>query len=72
MPDGRERRTSARAVSTPAAAIDAIWRTESPKLVGALTCLVRDLAVAEELAHDAVVAALEQWPRDGQRIRPRG
>ncbi|MDP1921003.1 MAG: RNA polymerase sigma factor [Myxococcales bacterium] len=52
-------------MSTPAAAIDAIWRTESPKLVGALTRLVRDLAVAEELAQDALVAALEQWPRDG-------
>jgi RNA polymerase sigma factor (sigma-70 family) len=46
-------------------AIEAIWRVESPKLVGALTRLVRDLAVAEELAQDALVAALEQWPRDG-------
>ncbi|MFZ5443359.1 MAG: RNA polymerase sigma factor [Myxococcota bacterium] len=47
------------------ATIDATWRRESPKLIGALTRLVRDVALAEELAQDALVAALEQWPRDG-------
>lgn len=48
-----------------AAAIDAIWRLESPKLIGALARMVRDVGAAEDLAQDALVAALEQWPRDG-------
>jgi RNA polymerase sigma factor (sigma-70 family) len=38
---------------------------ESPKLIAALTRVVRDIGLAEDLAHDALVAALEQWPRDG-------
>jgi len=46
-------------------AIDAVWRIESPKLVGALTRMVRDVGVAEDLAQDALVAALEQWPGEG-------
>jgi len=46
-------------------AIDAVWRIESARLVAALTRLVRDVGVAEDLAQDALVAALEQWPRDG-------
>ncbi len=46
-------------------AIDAVWRIESPMLVAALTRVVRDVGVAEDLAQDALVAALEQWPRDG-------
>jgi RNA polymerase sigma-70 factor (ECF subfamily) len=45
--------------------IDAIWRIESPRLIAGLTRLVRDIDVAEELAHDAVVAALTQWPQSG-------
>ena len=45
--------------------IDAIWRIESPKLVAALTRFVRDIGLAEDLAHDALVAALEQWPSSG-------
>jgi len=52
------------------ATIDAIWRTEAPKIIGGLTRLVRDLATAEDLAHDALVAALEQWPTDGVPDRP--
>jgi RNA polymerase sigma factor (sigma-70 family) len=51
--------------SDPARAIDAIWRIESAKLIAALTRMVRDIGVAEELAHDALVTALEQWPRSG-------
>lgn len=47
------------------AAIDATWRRESPRLVAALSRLVRDVGLAEELAQDALVAALEQWPREG-------
>jgi RNA polymerase sigma factor (sigma-70 family) len=46
-------------------AIDAVWRIESPKLIAALTRMVRDVGVAEDLAHDALVAALEQWPAEG-------
>ncbi len=50
---------------TAASTIDSLWRTEAPKIIAALTRLVRDVAIAEELAQDALVAALEQWPRDG-------
>ena len=46
-------------------AIDAVWRIESPKIVAALTRITRDVGVAEDLAHDALVAALEQWPGEG-------
>jgi RNA polymerase sigma factor (sigma-70 family) len=46
-------------------AIDAVWRIESPKLIAALTRIVRDVGVAEDLAQDALVAALEQWPDEG-------
>src|ERR1700733_11883507 len=46
-------------------AIDAIWRIESPRLIAALTRLTRDIARAEDLAQDALVAALEQWPTTG-------
>ena len=44
------------------AAIEAVFRIEWPKLIAGLTRVVRDVGVAEELAHDALVAALEQWP----------
>jgi RNA polymerase sigma-70 factor, ECF subfamily len=54
----------------PHATIDAIWRTEAPKIIGGLTRLVRDLATAEDLAHDALVAALEQWPSEGVPAKP--
>jgi RNA polymerase sigma-70 factor, ECF subfamily len=46
-------------------AIDAVWRIESARLIGGLTRIVRDVAVAEDLAQDALVAALEQWPQSG-------
>src|SRR5213593_2904838 len=46
-------------------AIDAVWRMESPRLIAGLTRIVRDLGVAEDLAQDALVAALEQWPKSG-------
>jgi RNA polymerase sigma-70 factor, ECF subfamily len=45
--------------------VDAVWRIESPKLIASLTRIVRDIGVAEDLAHDALVAALEQWPESG-------
>jgi RNA polymerase sigma factor (sigma-70 family) len=46
-------------------AVETVWRLESPKLIAALTRVVRDLATAEDLAHDALVAALQQWPGQG-------
>ena len=46
-------------------AIDAVWRIESPRLIAGLTRIVRDVGVAEELAQDALLAALEQWPAGG-------
>jgi RNA polymerase sigma factor (sigma-70 family) len=46
-------------------AIDAVWRIESAKLIAGLTRMVRDVGVAEDLAHDALVVALEQWPDSG-------
>lgn len=45
--------------------IDAVWRLESPRLIGTLMRVVRDLDLAEELAQDALVAALERWPASG-------
>jgi RNA polymerase sigma factor (sigma-70 family) len=51
-------------------AIDAVWRIESPRLIGGLARIVRDVGVAEELAQDALVAALEQWPESGVPDNP--
>ena len=51
-------------------AIDAVWRIESAKIIAALARIVRDVGVAEELAHDALVAALEQWPAEGVPRNP--
>ena len=45
--------------------IEAVWRIESPRVIAALTRLTRDIARAEDLAQDALVAALEQWPQSG-------
>ena len=52
------------------AAIEAVWRLEAPKLTAGLMRLVRDLGAAEDLAHDALVAALEQWPAAGVPRNP--
>jgi RNA polymerase sigma factor (sigma-70 family) len=46
-------------------AIEAVWRIESARLIASLTRIVRDVGRAEELAQDALVAALEQWPESG-------
>jgi RNA polymerase sigma factor (sigma-70 family) len=46
-------------------AIDAVWRIESARIIAGLTRIVRDVGLAEELAQDALVAALEQWPQSG-------
>ena len=51
-------------------AIDAVWRIESPRLIAGLARIVRDVGLAEDLAHDALVAALEQWPKEGVPRNP--
>jgi RNA polymerase sigma factor (sigma-70 family) len=50
--------------------VEAIWRIESAKVIATLTRLVRDVGVAEDLAQDAFVAALEQWPQSGVPDNP--
>ncbi|WP_298576904.1 RNA polymerase sigma factor [uncultured Luteimonas sp.] len=50
--------------------IDAVWRTESPRIIAALMRLVRNLDLAEELAQDALVTALERWPASGVPDNP--
>jgi RNA polymerase sigma-70 factor, ECF subfamily len=51
-------------------AIEAVWRTESARLIAGLTRIVRDVGVAEELAQDALVIALERWPEIGVPRNP--
>jgi RNA polymerase sigma factor (sigma-70 family) len=51
-------------------AIDAVWRIESARLIAGLTRIVRDVGLAEDLAQDALVAALEQWPESGIPDKP--
>src|SRR5271168_3299252 len=65
------RRAEHKAVATDThRAIDAVWRIESPRLIAGLTRMVRDVGVAEDLAQDALVAALEQWPKSGVPDNP--
>ena len=52
------------------ASIEAVWRIEAARLVAGLTRMVHDVGLAEELAQDALVAALEQWPREGVPRNP--
>jgi RNA polymerase sigma factor (sigma-70 family) len=51
-------------------AIDAVWRIESARLIAGLARIVRDVGIAEELAQDALVAALQQWPESGVPRNP--
>jgi RNA polymerase sigma factor (sigma-70 family) len=51
-------------------AIEAVWRIESPRLIAGLARSVRDIGLAEDLAQDALVAALEQWPESGVPDNP--
>lgn len=54
----------------PNAAVETVFRLESPRLIAGVARIVRDVGIAEELAQDALVAALEQWPRDGVPDNP--
>ena len=56
--------------SEPAAVAATVWRAEAVRLVAGLTRLTSDLSLAEDLAQDALVAALEQWPSDGVPANP--
>jgi RNA polymerase sigma-70 factor (ECF subfamily) len=56
--------------SSTSGVIDAVWRIESPRLIAGLTRIVHDIGVAEDLAQDALVAALEQWPKSGVPDNP--
>lgn len=51
-------------------AIDAVWRIESARLIAGLTRIVRDVGLAEDLAQDALLAALEKWPESGVPANP--
>ncbi|MET8627361.1 sigma-70 family RNA polymerase sigma factor [Kitasatospora sp. NPDC004669] len=53
-----------------AAAVEAVFRIESARIIAGVARIVRDVGIAEELAQDALVAALEQWPRDGVPDNP--
>src|SRR5829696_5484837 len=50
--------------------IDAVWRIESAKVIAGLTRIVRDVGVAEDLAQDALLVALEKWPESGVPDNP--
>src|SRR5262245_9760228 len=50
--------------------IAAVWRIESARLIAGLARIVRDVGIAEELAQDALVAAIEQWPQAGVPDNP--
>ncbi|WP_445152626.1 RNA polymerase sigma factor [Baekduia sp. Peel2402] len=60
----------ARDTAAAAGAIDAIWRIESPRLIAGLARILRDVGAAEDAAQDALVRALETWPRDGVPDNP--
>lgn len=51
-------------------AVDAVWRIESARLIAGLTRMVHDIGLAEDLAQDALVAALEHWPVSGVPANP--
>ena len=54
----------------PHSVIDAVWRIEAPKLVAALARIVRDVGLAEDLAQESLVIALEKWPESGVPDNP--
>src|ERR687897_1445789 len=64
----RRAASNARSTVSPAdvnRTIDAVWRIESARLIAGLARIVRDVGVAEDLAQEALVAALERWPESG-------
>jgi RNA polymerase sigma-70 factor (ECF subfamily) len=67
--DGSDRAVT-KTVSDTHRAINAVWRIESARLIAGLARIVRDVGIAEELAQDALVAALQQWPETGVPDNP--
>lgn len=61
---------SSDARSSAETVVETVFRMESPRIIAGVTRVVRDVGIAEELAQDALVAALEQWPRDGVPDNP--
>ncbi|MEV0170717.1 sigma-70 family RNA polymerase sigma factor [Streptomyces sp. NPDC050803] len=61
---------TAQPTADPRGAIETVFRMEAPRVIAAVARIVRDVGIAEELAQDALVAALEQWPRDGVPDNP--
>ena len=54
-------------------AIEAVWKIESTRLIAGIARVTRDIGLAEELAQDALIAAVERWPEEGTRTNlPRG
>src|SRR4051812_10492504 len=68
-PDGR-RGAAVNGGTTTHPGVEAVWRIESAKLVAALARVTGDVGLAEELAQDALVAALERWPQTGVPDKP--
>jgi RNA polymerase sigma factor (sigma-70 family) len=58
------------AQSEASRAVEAVWRLESARIIGGLARILRDFDLAEEMAQEALLAALEQWPRDGVPPNP--
>ena len=69
-PDLSRRSPEAKAESEISHVVATVWRMEFPRIVAAVARMLRDVGRAEELAQDALVAALEQWPRDGVPSNP--
>ena len=69
-PDLSPRSPEATADSEISHVVATVWRIEFPRIVAAVARMLRDVGRAEELAQDALVAALEQWPRDGVPTNP--
>jgi RNA polymerase sigma-70 factor (ECF subfamily) len=69
-PDSSPRSPEAKADSEISHVVATVWRMEFPRIVAAVARMLRDVGRAEELAQDALVAALEQWPRDGVPTNP--
>ncbi|MDO0935672.1 RNA polymerase sigma factor [Streptomyces sp. DG2A-72] len=62
--------SSSQPSADPRSTVETVFRIESPRVIAAVARVVRDVGIAEELAQDALVAALEQWPRDGVPDNP--
>ncbi|MGW0138862.1 RNA polymerase sigma factor [Streptomyces calvus] len=69
-PHGRPAGPHGAAPESAAATAETVFRMESPRVIAGVTRIVRDVGIAEDLAQDALVAALEQWPRDGVPDNP--